>query len=127
MIFGRVFERFPHLKVAFLEAGCGWVPYLIERIDPEDGLLDATWPRNRSRTIPSIPCGASGAARVLPPWPSRWSARTRFLYASDFRTSRTSEIMEVLEAFLAQEDVSPSAKQKILCENIEALYTLKAA
>src|SRR2546428_6703752 len=33
MIFGRVFERFPRLKVAFLAAGCGWVPYLIERID----------------------------------------------------------------------------------------------
>jgi hypothetical protein len=33
----------------------------------------------------------------------------------------------VLEAFLAREDVSPSAKQKILGENIVALYTLKAA
>jgi hypothetical protein len=37
------------------------------------------------------------------------------------------EIMEVLEAFLAREDVSQSAKQKILCGNIEALYTLKSA
>ena len=37
------------------------------------------------------------------------------------------EIMEVLEAFLAREDVSRSAKQKILCDNIEALYTLKSA
>ena len=38
-----------------------------------------------------------------------------------------SSPVEVLEAFLTREDVSQSAKQKILCENIEALYTLKAA
>src|SRR5207245_11295554 len=51
----------------------------------------------------------------------------RLLYASDFPHEPDDEIMEVLEAFLAREDVSQSAKQKILCENIEALYTLKAA
>src|SRR4029453_10633514 len=31
MIYG-VFERFPKLRVAFLEAGCGWVPYLMHRL-----------------------------------------------------------------------------------------------
>ena len=33
MVCEQVFQRFPNLKVAFLEAGCGWLPYLIERID----------------------------------------------------------------------------------------------
>lgn len=28
-----VLERFPQLKVAFLEAGCGWLPYWLERMD----------------------------------------------------------------------------------------------
>src|SRR4030095_179904 len=28
MIFSRVVERFPRLKLALLDAGCGWVPYL---------------------------------------------------------------------------------------------------
>ena len=32
MIYG-VFERFPKLRVAFLESGCGWVPYLADRLD----------------------------------------------------------------------------------------------
>ena len=50
----------------------------------------------------------------------------RFLYASDFPHEPDDEIMEVLEAFLAREDVSQAAKQKLLCENIEALYMLKA-
>jgi predicted TIM-barrel fold metal-dependent hydrolase len=28
-----VLERFPELKVAQLEAGCGWLPYWLERMD----------------------------------------------------------------------------------------------
>ena len=28
-----VFERFPRLRVAFLEAGAGWVPFLMDRLD----------------------------------------------------------------------------------------------
>jgi predicted TIM-barrel fold metal-dependent hydrolase len=45
----------------------------------------------------------------------------RLLYASDFPHEPDDEIMAVLEAFLAREDVSPSTKQKILCENIGML------
>jgi uncharacterized protein len=33
MIYNGVFDRFPDLKVAYAEAGCGWVPYLMERMD----------------------------------------------------------------------------------------------
>ncbi|MFP6610491.1 MAG: amidohydrolase family protein [Deltaproteobacteria bacterium] len=32
LVSGGVFERHPGLKVAFLEAGVGWVPYFIERM-----------------------------------------------------------------------------------------------
>jgi predicted TIM-barrel fold metal-dependent hydrolase len=49
----------------------------------------------------------------------------RFIYASDFPHEPDDEIMAVLEEFLARQDVSQLAKQKLLCENIEALYTLK--
>src|SRR6476661_3303831 len=35
MIYGGVFDRFPKLKIAYAEAGCGWVPYLMERMDME--------------------------------------------------------------------------------------------
>src|SRR5437868_3008165 len=35
LAFRGVFEAFPRLKVAFLEAGCTWVPYWLGRMDEE--------------------------------------------------------------------------------------------
>ena len=33
MVMEGVFERFPKLRVAYLEAGVGWVPYIMDRLD----------------------------------------------------------------------------------------------
>jgi predicted TIM-barrel fold metal-dependent hydrolase len=33
LILGGVLERFPRLRIAFLEAGCGWTPYWLSRMD----------------------------------------------------------------------------------------------
>lgn len=33
LICGGVLERHPRLRVAFLESGCGWAPYWLERLD----------------------------------------------------------------------------------------------
>ncbi len=30
---GRMLERYPNVRYAFLEAGCGWAPYWIDRLD----------------------------------------------------------------------------------------------
>src|SRR5256714_1036988 len=35
VIFEGIPERFPDLRIAFLEAGCGWAPYWMERMDEE--------------------------------------------------------------------------------------------
>jgi predicted TIM-barrel fold metal-dependent hydrolase len=32
-IFGGILARFPRLRVGFLEAGCGWLPYWLDRMD----------------------------------------------------------------------------------------------
>ena len=35
LMYGGVPEKFPKLRIAFLECGCGWVPYWMDRMDEE--------------------------------------------------------------------------------------------
>ena len=35
MMFSGVPEQFPRLRLAYVEAGCGWIPYWMERLDEE--------------------------------------------------------------------------------------------
>jgi predicted TIM-barrel fold metal-dependent hydrolase len=45
-----VFERFPRLKVAVLEIGCGWIGYWLERMDSVFDFIGFTTPM---KMIPS--------------------------------------------------------------------------
>src|SRR5207249_4828081 len=44
IVVGGLLERFPRLKVAFMEAGAGWVPYWMERLDEHYEYLQPTVP-----------------------------------------------------------------------------------
>jgi len=44
MVADGLFDRFPRLKVLCVEAGCGWVPYIMDRMDQKYGLLGWTYP-----------------------------------------------------------------------------------
>jgi predicted TIM-barrel fold metal-dependent hydrolase len=47
LIFQGVFDRFPMLRVAFVEVGCGWIPHFLEMLD------DRYW-RNRHWTNTNV-------------------------------------------------------------------------
>ena len=55
MIMGGVLERFPGLRVAFLEANCGWVPYYLWRMDEHYGLRRKVSPRSVMDRLPLYP------------------------------------------------------------------------
>lgn len=40
LILHNLFGRFPNIRVASIEMGCGWVPYLIHRLDHAGGLTN---------------------------------------------------------------------------------------
>lgn len=44
LISGGVLEKFPKLKVAFMESGCGWLPYWLHRLDEHYEALPAMLP-----------------------------------------------------------------------------------
>jgi predicted TIM-barrel fold metal-dependent hydrolase len=118
MICDRVFDRYPHLKVAFLEADCGWAPYLIERIDRKAGGIASEQVRNHP-----VYFHAELMERALP-YAISEIGDDRFLYATDFPHEPVAEIEESLEHFLAREDLSQTSKQRILCDNIKAIYSM---
>ena len=35
VIAANVLERYPHVRIAFGESGCGWIPYALDRMDFE--------------------------------------------------------------------------------------------
>ena len=119
MITDKVYQRYPDLKVAYLEASCGWAPYLIERIDQRLNGIATEQVRNspiyfhaelKDKMVLNGVISAIGDERLL--------------YASDYPHEQPHEIAEDLEQFLAREDLSQTSKQRILCDNMEAIYNM---
>ena len=128
LIYGGVLERFPGLRVAFLEAGCGWVPFWLERMDDH-------YEKGRARDF--------GAANDLTRPPSEYFARQcyvsadadeamlapviellgdeRIVFSTDY-PHPDSKYPHAVESFLALPGVSDDSKRRILWDNALALY-----
>jgi predicted TIM-barrel fold metal-dependent hydrolase len=44
MVGEGVFDRYPKLKVAYMEGSCGWLPFWLERLDEHFDKLRPQWP-----------------------------------------------------------------------------------
>jgi predicted TIM-barrel fold metal-dependent hydrolase len=128
MIYNGVFDRYPNLRIAYAEAGCGWVPYLLERLDLEYEHRSTQAPA--CKQLPSehlrsgrifIHCELEdrGIAQIAS------QLRDDILFsATDFPHEPRSEFRENIEKFLAREDVSMETKYKIMTENPKRMYPL---
>jgi predicted TIM-barrel fold metal-dependent hydrolase len=131
MIYNGVFDKFPKLRVAYAEAGCGWVPYLMERMDMEYEHRNTQVPA--LKVMPSehlrsgrifIHCELEelGIARIAE------LLRDDILFcATDFPHEPRSEFRENLEKFMAREDLSMETKRKITSANPKRMYPLAIA
>jgi predicted TIM-barrel fold metal-dependent hydrolase len=128
MIFGGVFDRFPRLNVAFAEAGCGWVPYLLERMDMEYEHRSAQAPECKS--LPSEHL-KSGRIFIHCELEERSIAHVAELLrddilfcATDFPHEPRAEFRENIEKFIAREDVRAETKHNLMFENPKRMYPL---
>ncbi len=125
LIVGGVLERFPDLRVAFLEGNCGWLPWWLDRLDDQ-------WKKY-----------GGGEKTRLSGLPSEYFARLCFI-ATDVDEELLSVVIDRLgddnivvstdyphadgpyphgtETFLAQSGVSADSKRKILWDNCLRLY-----
>jgi len=131
LIYGGVLERFPGLQVAFLEAGCGWVPFWLERMDDhyEKGLARDFGAANDLTRPPSEyfarQCYVSADAdeAMLAPVIALLGDE-RIVFSTDY-PHPDSKYPHAVESFLALPGVSDDSKRRILWDNARALYGMR--
>jgi hypothetical protein len=127
MIFEGIPERFPQLTLAFLEAGAGWAPYWMERMDDEYAKRGAEAPALKKKPSDYVRSGriyfSCEADEWLLPQALKLVGENQIVYASDFPhwdNSFPGSIDEIRE----RGDLTDAQKRKVLGENCRRLYGL---
>ncbi len=128
LMYGGVPEKFPKLRIAFLECGVGWVPYWMDRMDEE-------WEKRQAE------------APLLKAKPSEYMTRGNWLYATEPEEAGLPYAIErvgsdnivfasdyphwdgmfpyVVSTIRGRKDFAEDSKAKILGENAKRLYGWK--
>jgi len=127
-----VFDRFKKLRVGFLEAGTGWVPYMIDRLDRSYTVMQRDGRREFSEHLVTRPSEHFASGRIYFSCeggePSMRNLVDRIghktiLFASDFpHETNVEHAMAEVEELVDRDDLSDEAKRGIFCNNIEAFY-----
>jgi len=130
LMFDGVFERFPRLRVAFLECGAGWVPYMMDRMDDE-------WEKRGKRWSPLLKRAPSEyirngniyfscevEERTLP-YVVEFLGEDKIFFASDYPHERARpDFLHDIPEFVERTDLSDKVKEKILLHNARRFYRL---
>ncbi len=128
VMFEGVFERFPKLKIAFLEAGCTWVPFLLDRMDEKyelRGKVEA--PLLKKKPSEYVRHGSVyfsiEAEETLLPEVMKFIGDSHILFASDF-PHWDSSFPHNMEELLERQDLSDEQKTRIMRDNAKEFYAL---
>jgi hypothetical protein len=130
LVYAGVPEKFPKLRFAALEASCGWVPFLLDRMDEEfekRGAREA--PLLKAKPSEYLLSGQFWYAfeleeSTLPYVIDRIGAE-KMLWASDYPHWDT-EWPHAVKTFLDRDDVSEADKRLILGDNPQRYYGFTA-
>ena len=136
-----VFDRFPKLRVAFLEGGATWVPFFLDRLDRSyheghmqtdlqgellGGLkkgekASACFKRHlhEGRVFVGFDCDDDGLGTAI-----QKAGRGSFLFGSDFphEVFSAEKCRHEIDELLAREDLSKEDKEAVLGQNALRLY-----
>jgi len=125
VIGGGLLERFPKLTFAFLESGCGWLPYWLERLDHHYELMP--------QYVPSLTCKPSeafgggqcfiscDADEVMLVDAVDALGDRSIVYASDY-PHFDCKFPDTVRLIVENDGVSPAAKAHIFKDNAVQLY-----
>lgn len=127
-IYHGVYDSFPGVRFSFMEGGCGWLAFLLDRMERDELYLDpGDHPKMKlSRYLEDgrILIGCEGNEKSLSYVASRVGIEA-FAYASDYPhevdlPAAIHEIEEVAE----RDDLSDSDKRAVLGENARRFFRL---
>ena len=125
LIGGGVLEMFPRLRVAFLEAGVGWLPYWMERLDEHYELMPEYVPflqRKPSAAIRSenffISCDPDEETL---PYVAKFVGAEHILYASDY-PHFDGRFPDTVKLTAGRKEFGEGERRKILYDNPRRLY-----
>ncbi len=127
VVVGGLLERFPRLRVAFMEAGAGWVPYWMERLDEHYEFLQPTVPWLTKPPSAYMRSGQMYYAFEMEektlPYVAEFVGAERFVFASDYNHS-DSKCPHTVREVMERKDLSQELKTKLMGENAARLYNL---
>jgi hypothetical protein len=128
MMFDGVPVRFPDLTIAYLEAGAGWIPYFLQRMDEEYEKRGAAEAKLLTQTPSEIVRSHSiyfscEADEPLLPQALAYVGADRIMYASDFPHWDHSYPRSAKE-LADRTDISDADRRKVLAENARRFYRL---
>lgn len=126
---GGILDRFPRLKLAFLEAGCEWLPYVVQRMDHYYGSE-----RRKGSPIPAkraseylrecqIYLTTEAEERGLP-YVMEYIGEDRIMISADMPHGEARET--TVEEIEERTDLSDVQKRKLLHDNAAAFYGVEA-
>lgn len=114
-------ERFPDLRWGFIEAGCGWIPYVLSELERRF--------RRRGRRFYENPLGDNNywvACQVTEDldYIVRWAGDDRLVVGTDYGHHDTSTEIEAMRLLRDQKKINSEVMDKILGANASTLYGL---
>jgi len=127
-------DRYPNLRIAFLEGGCSWVPALVERIEEYSGFPGARagvdfhrgytgkhWPKEYIERG-QIYFGFEVDEKLLPFAIEEFGDQC-WVYGSDI--PHGDRLYGAVDVFLKRNDISEAGKRKLLVDNTARFYGLE--
>ena len=120
-----VFERHPRLHAAYLEAGCGWLPFWLERLDEHFHLMPESVPllhREPSQFFKNGNCFISlDPDEAMLPHVVSYLGADQIVYASDY-PHYDGRFPNSVKIIAERRDLRDETKVKLLGGNARRLY-----
>src|SRR6202008_5030999 len=126
IVFAGVMNKLKKLRLGFLEAGCGWAPFLISKIEER---LERVTPSERPR-LPSellarkqffFQCGEETTTKR----DVELLGDDCLLWASDFpHEAKRTDMRKLVKEHFDRKELSREAKKKIIYDNAKRFYAL---